>query len=193
MNSISYTFDIRQATEAMVYLLGLAGGTMNYMKAIKILYLADRDSILRGHDPITTDSYKSMKFGPVTSCIYDCIKYGDEELWSTYIRKDGYEISKKADIEYNMLSIAERKTISSVYEKFKDNTQYQLAEYCHANLPEWEDPHGSSIPISIEAIIESGDLSPEMKKDVLEELEVGSWIQKNNFRVQKRTGLDERR
>ena len=42
---ITFIFDEEQATEAMVYLLGMNDDRMNYMKAIKMLYLADRESM----------------------------------------------------------------------------------------------------------------------------------------------------
>lgn len=193
MANISYTFDIRQATEAMVYLLSLNSGKMNYMKAIKILYLSDRKSLLNGHDSITTDSYKSLNFGPVTDCIYDCIKHGSSDLWNTYIEKQGYNIVQIDDIEYEMLSIADRETIQHVNDEFRDLNQFELADYCHENLPEWENPYGSSIPINIESIIESGISSPDQRKSVLESLTIGAWTQRNNYRMHKRNCIDENR
>ena len=82
-------FEEEQATEAMVFLLGKSGGSMNYMKAIKMLYLADRDSLSMGHNSITTDSYKSLPRGPVTSNILDCIRWNVGEEWNEHIRTNG--------------------------------------------------------------------------------------------------------
>lgn len=39
-------------------------------------------------------------------------------------------------------------TIDAEYEKYKDYTPWELVDYCHT-LGEWEDPHGSSIPLSV--------------------------------------------
>jgi uncharacterized phage-associated protein len=46
---------------------------MAYIKLIKLLYLADREALLRWGRPITTDRHVSMPKGPVVSQIYDLI------------------------------------------------------------------------------------------------------------------------
>ncbi len=53
-------FNERKATQAAAYLLQMRGGTMSYMKLIKLLYLADRAALVRFGRPITTDRYVSM-------------------------------------------------------------------------------------------------------------------------------------
>jgi len=46
---------------------------MAYIKLIKLLYLADREALLRWGRPITTDCHVSMPKGPVVSQIYHLI------------------------------------------------------------------------------------------------------------------------
>lgn len=185
MSNISYIFDIEQAAEAMSYLLSLNDGTMNYMKAIKILYLSDRESFSHGHNSITTDCYKSLKHGPITSEIYDCImgKHEGNEYWNTYIKREGYNISKICDIEYQKLSIADRETIERIDARFKDYSQWDMRDYTHT-LGEWEDPGESSIPITIETIIASS-VDSNKAKAIMEELAIGAHAQKVNYRTEK--------
>ena len=67
-------FNERRATEAAARFLKLRGGRMSYLKLIKLLYLLDREALLRWGRPVTTDRYISMDNGPVVSRIYDLIR-----------------------------------------------------------------------------------------------------------------------
>ena len=182
---ITFIFDEEQATEAMVYLLGMNDDRMNYMKAVKMLYLADRESMSNGHGSITTDSYKSLPRGPVPSNILDCIRWNSGEEWNEHIRTTGYlvEISKPIKC-FEKLSKHCMDTLTRIYEKFKDYDPWKLVDYCHT-LGEWEDPHGSSMPISIESIIENS-VSEDKRAAILEELEECSLVQKTNYKLEKR-------
>ena len=44
---LNLSFDESKATEAAVFLLSRSDQTMNYMKLIKLLYLADREALIR--------------------------------------------------------------------------------------------------------------------------------------------------
>ena len=50
-------FNEKKATQAAARFLRLCKGCMNYMKLIKLLYIADREALLRWGRPITTDAY----------------------------------------------------------------------------------------------------------------------------------------
>ncbi|MGN0830742.1 MAG: hypothetical protein ACI4NI_05540 [Candidatus Ornithospirochaeta sp.] len=64
------------------------------------------------------------------------------------------------------------------------HTPWELVDYCHT-LGEWEDPHGSSIPLSIESIIDNS-VGEDRKSIILNELLECSLIQKNNYKLEKR-------
>src|ERR1017187_9578590 len=79
-------FNEAKATQAASFFLKLRGGQMHYIKLIKLLYLADREALIRWGIPFTTDRHVSMDNGPVTSRILrliteDCPK----PFWSKYI------------------------------------------------------------------------------------------------------------
>jgi uncharacterized phage-associated protein len=67
-------FNEAKATQAAARLLKLRGGSMSYIKLMKLLYLADREALIRWGRPITTDRYVSMDNGPVLSRIYNLIR-----------------------------------------------------------------------------------------------------------------------
>ena len=85
------------------------------MKLMKLLYIADRVSLSEYHYSITTDSYYSMKFGPVVSGIYDCIRHWndlpDDSPWkrTIFIDKERYEaVLTDETNSFDMLSEEEK-------------------------------------------------------------------------------------
>src|SRR2546427_10682021 len=56
-----------KTTQAAARLIQRAGGKMNHMKLIKLLYLAERRALIEWGRPITFDWYFSLPHGPVLS------------------------------------------------------------------------------------------------------------------------------
>src|SRR4051812_27718977 len=87
-----------KTTQAAALLLKWAGGRMNYMKLIKLLYLADRTALLRWGRPITFARPISMRHGPVLSEVLDLINEGqlapETSAWRDTISAPAqYEVS----------------------------------------------------------------------------------------------------
>ena len=82
-------FNEAKATEAAARLIELRGGKMSYRKLINLLYLADREALLRWGRPITTDRYVSMDHGPVVSNVYELIRAepqpGSGQYWRRFV------------------------------------------------------------------------------------------------------------
>ena len=157
---IRFQFNEIKATQAAAFLLKANGGKMNYMKLIKLLYLADREALSRWERPITCDTYVSMDNGPVLSKVLDKINsgknpFGDKSYWHEYISSpENYNIKllrKKPG--YDELSQREIEVLITIYERYKKYNKWQMVNICHEILPEWDDPHGTSIPIRIEDIL----------------------------------------
>lgn len=190
MYSISFVFDEKKAAQAACYLLSLyENESMNCMKMIKILYLSDRRFIEKYSSPITTDRYVSMDDGPVTSNIYDLVKNsrdrdaqdGMESIWTSCLYTEGYDIKmKRTFIEYDMLSPMEMEVIEDVDREFRDKTEMEVVEYCHKNLEEWQNPFGSSIPISMEDIVRAAKNGRDAD-EIICDLGVAASIQKRNY------------
>jgi uncharacterized phage-associated protein len=158
LSMIRFKFNEIKTTEAVALLLKENGGRMNYMKLIKLLYLADREALSRWARPITGDVYVSMDRGPVLSKVLDIINSGkDPEVdsyWHKYISPPvSYEILIIDTPAVNVLSKREKELLLSIYEKYKPFDEWQMVKICHDTLPEWRDPEGSSMPIRIEDIL----------------------------------------
>jgi uncharacterized phage-associated protein len=171
-------FNETKVTQAAAFLLKLRGGRMKYIKLLKLLYLADRKSLLERGRPITSDRYVSMDDGPVLSITYNLIQ-GDyrntQHVWSqTIIPAEDYDVQLRepdADVEVGQLSEAEIEVLRSVFEEFGHWNRWKLIDQIMHKLPEWHDPNGSMIPIEIRDILQTSSLSLSQQMAIEEELE----------------------
>jgi len=155
-------FSERRVAQMAAYLLGREKGRMNYLKLIKLLYLADRESIKRHGHPISDDRYVSMDHGPVLSKTFNLIKGAAkfaEHGWNYWIADSAdYHVAlrRRASREaLDELSDANLEVLLDVYAKFGKMDQWRLVDYTHRYCPEWTDPKGSSIPIEYEDIFKA--------------------------------------
>jgi len=160
-------FDERRVAQMAAYLLDRARTRMKYLKLMKLLYLADRESMKRHGHPISGDRYVSMNHGPVLSntlnLINGAVKF-QERGWDYWIAdKADYVLSLKRRVTretLDELSDADINVLHDVFAKFGRVNQWNLVKYIHRYCREWKDPCGSSIPISYEEIFKALGRSP---------------------------------
>lgn len=164
-------FNERKATEAAARLLELRGGQMHYLKLLKLLYIADREALARWGIPISHDSYVSMDHGPVLSQTYNLIRDGGSRIWSEHISAPygDYEIRLVGEKPLvQKLSEAEEKLLDEVFARYGNANRWDLVDETH-KFPEWRDPHGSSLPISVGDILRAlGEPEEEVEAVVAE-------------------------
>jgi uncharacterized phage-associated protein len=165
-------FRHERATQAAARLLKLRGGRMSYMKLLKLLYLADRQALLKHGRPITFDRYVSMDRGPVLSQTYNLIVEEDDPDNPTYWREfispvDNWEVELRKEAPVTELSRAQEEVLEEVFARFGSMDGSELERLSHT-LAEWNDPHGSSSPIDIDEILRAGGMS-ESDRDGVEE------------------------
>jgi uncharacterized phage-associated protein len=163
-----------KATQAAAKLLQLRGGTMSHLKLIKLLYLAERESLVRLGRPLTYDTYASLPHGPVLSATLDRINTAEAYrggYWDRHITpKANNEVSLRdpAGVPNDQLSPAEEALIEEVFSRYGRLGRWELVDRTH-ELPEWTDPEGSSVPIRPADILRnagySDDEIAEMESD----------------------------
>lgn len=154
---MKFVFNERKSAQAAAYLLRQAGGSMPYIKLMKLLYLADRQSIVETGLPITGDRLVSMDRGPVLSRVLDFITYGRFDAassWPKYVTpKDGYDVHiVPGNNETDELSEYEIDVLNEVTAKFGHFDKWKLVDLTH-DLPEWTNPSGHSVDIEIGTIL----------------------------------------
>lgn len=165
-NTMQFRFNSAKAAQAGAFLLKRNSGSMDKYLFIKMLYIADRESLSKWSEPITGDVPVSMELGPVLSIIYNLTKgeaIEHRSFWSPFISdadKQTNQISLKDDPGRDQLSNNELRLIESVYERFKNFTWGQMRDFCHA-FPEYEDVGKSSKVIPIKNILVAVGKKPE--------------------------------
>jgi len=170
-----FPFNEAKAAQAAAHILRRHGGRLNYMVLIKLLYWADRTALIQRGMPITGDKMVSMSHGPVLTAMMDLINMGADEdchPWFEYISDPvNYDVRLvKADPEADELSRWEVRLLDEIDERLGHLNKWALRTLSH-ELPEWEDPHGSSFPIDPAAILRAEGRSSEEIERIVEEAE----------------------
>ena len=134
----------KKATQALNLLARKKDGKINKMKAIKLIFLADRLHLRKYGRPIVGDIYWAMKLGPVGSLTKniaelsivseDVLSYAKKFIKPVDKRKQTFVSLGKEDL--SVFSKTDLECIDAVYDKFSDKDQFELAEITH-NYSEW--------------------------------------------------------
>ena len=166
MSRICFRFDEAKATAAAAVLLKkLPGRRMSYIQLIKLLYIAERESLRRRGAPVVGDWYVSMKHGPVLSRLYNLIKAdeGDldrRDLWARHVKTAGFDVELIEDPGTDALSPFEVKLLEEVFDKHRHLDRWRLCNLTHT-FPEWRDPGESSSEIEPGDILRAVGRTPE--------------------------------
>ncbi|MBU6994252.1 MAG: SocA family protein [Ferrovum myxofaciens] len=178
-NPAAFPFDAKKAAEVAAFFLLKArerDASITVLKLMKLMYLAERKSYQQYGAPIVGDDLFSMPHGPVLSNTLNLINSAPEERqggdhWDALIaeRDSGKYMCLQPDARINstddllQLSDADVEILELVWYEFGNFSAHKLRDYTHdhANCPEWEDPNGSSIPISMNVMLESMGYSPD--------------------------------
>ncbi|RYH06459.1 Panacea domain-containing protein [Tropicimonas sp. IMCC6043] len=159
-------YNARKAAQTIAYFALRSGANRIFMlKAIKLVYLADRESIGRYGFPIQDERHVSMPHGPVNLSTYEHVNGSyrtDATGWSEFLRdrEDHMVALARDDItidDLDELSDADLEVLDSVWEGFGHVPRWDLVKWTHnpANIPEWEDPDGSLASIPLQRIMNS--------------------------------------
>lgn len=165
-------FNERKAAQAAAFLLYRAGGELPLLKLLKLMYLAERESLRQYGDTITGDSFVSMNQGPVLSMTYEYINGGIQSApdgWSSWISDRAEhnvalrDPSRIRSPEQDLLALSDTdmECLDVVWKQFGHIDRWALVRYTHSSAcPEWEDPHGSSRPIPMGRLLKALGYKP---------------------------------
>jgi hypothetical protein len=169
-----FRFNEKKAAQAAAFVLSRHGGRFNYMHLIKLLYLADRSALIERGLPVTGDKMVSMDKGQVLSGVLDLISHGklkDPSPWHELISEQkGLNVELASSPVTDELSRYELNLLERVDAEFGGMDRWELIEKLH-NLPEWEDPKGSSIPLQPETILRVAGISDDEIRRLTEQAE----------------------
>lgn len=138
------SFKFKKAVQALNYFASMGGGQINYMKAIKLVWLSDRAHLRTYGRTITNDKYVAMKNGPVPSNTKDIVLKSLSfekdviDYYNIYLSEPVlYNFKSIHEIELSVFSQTDLKIMERVYIFFKNYDEFSLSEYSH-HFPEWK-------------------------------------------------------
>jgi hypothetical protein len=138
------SFKFKKAVQALNYFAQKEGGKINYMKAGKLVYLADRSHLRTFGRTITNDTYVAMKNGTVPSKTKDIIlksAWFEKEILdyvNTFLSDpNNYSFSSLSEPDMSVFSKTDIRIMNEIYEYYGNRDQYELSEYSH-HFPEWQ-------------------------------------------------------
>lgn len=157
-------YNPRKAAQTIAFFALQSGqGAVPVLKAVKLVYLADRESVKRRGHPIQDEPRFSMPHGPVNSTTYDYLSgtYDpDGSGWAEFLTDgENHNVGlARADIsvgDFDELSQTELSLLHDVWSQFGGMDKWALRDWTHVqeNVPEWKDPNGSSRRISLTDIM----------------------------------------
>lgn len=133
-------------------------GTLDKIKLIKMIYIADRKCFIEHGCPITRDRQVAMPWGPVPSGCLDLIDGNletDEPF--IYLRVENKTVSptSRAKEASAALTKEEKQALDEVIEEYKDMPTWSLVRLTH-RFPEYRTIYqeGTSTTIPYELILE---------------------------------------
>ena len=164
----------KRAAQTAAFFISRAGGTIELLKLMKLMYLAERESLARYGEPITGDVLVSMKHGPVLSKTLDHINGfidSEEGGWESWIsaragHQLGLQPAHNPTDQLTQLSDADMEVLGFIWDKFGQYSKYKLRDITHKICTEWEDPGDTSQLIPYSRVLNCVGYKPEVVKEL---------------------------
>ena len=140
-----FSFSHRKATQALNFFARKSGGSINKMKALKLVYFADRYHLRKYGRPVVGDEYLAMNYGPVASGTKDLAEMSDflgaeeERYAKRFIRPAESAITYASvhDVDEKVLSESDREALTFAWNRFSRATEFTLSKLTH-RYPDWK-------------------------------------------------------
>lgn len=139
-----FSFSHRKATQALNYFATQNGGSIEKLKALKLIYFADRHHLRKFGRPITNDSYLAMNFGPVASSCKDLAEMSDflgedeKEYAQTFLEpRPDHKYGSVSAVDQSVMSQTDLDSLVFAWEHYGRESGFDLADLTH-QFPEWK-------------------------------------------------------
>ena len=154
-----FRFDFQKTVQAIGVLFREEGShELDYLRILKLLYLADCESMASTGRPITGDRVVAMDHGQVLSETYDLIKGQHTRMpeWDRFFVRSRYSLRLQSDPDVSALSRHEIETLQTIARRHENDSQWDLVNLLH-NTPEWKSHYleNTSRLISAEDILQA--------------------------------------
>lgn len=132
---------------------------MSKLRLLKLLYIADRESLQETGRPIIGRKVVAMDHGPLHSEVLDLIngRHFHEPEWSKFFFREGYRVELIQDPGVGDLSRYEIDKLQEIAQRYDDFSDWQVAHEVTHGFAEWKKNwrEGTSAVIPFEDIIDA--------------------------------------
>lgn len=175
MGSVFLQLDVEKVIQTAGALLRRDAKRMSRIRLLKLLYLADRQSLQQCGIPILGSRLVAMRQGPVHKYVFELVNGlgRGEPAWSSHFKNVGREIQLEVEPGVGRLSRREISILNQVSDDMASLNDWELVDFTHG-LAEWKrnypDPAADlcrEIPVGdvIDAVGRSAD-----KESILQDL-----------------------
>jgi len=149
----------RKAAQLCAWFAVRAGGQIEKLKLIKLIYLTEREHLSTFDDSMLLDELYSLPNGPICSSTLNGINgVIHTDVWDEFILRNGnIVVAMKAfsreeldDISEEEIGLAEK-----IWAKFGCMSSSQIRNYTHKNCPEYRELEVGRFPISYRDVLEA--------------------------------------
>lgn len=130
--------DFGRALGASVYLLRKSKEGLSTLCLLKLLYLADRQSLLAFGDTITGAKYKVLPKGPVPEEVYALLKGrgAHQDVWDQHIQRNSRKHRASSRATESQLSLDDKEILDRTFSEYGALQGEQLSRLTHS-FSEW--------------------------------------------------------
>ena len=143
MSQFAFPFAYRKATQALNFFAQQAGGRLSKLRALKLVFFADRYHLRKYGRLVTNDEYWAMDYGPVASNTKDLAELsaflGEQE--KAYANRflepadQNHQYGSKAPVDESVLSESDLEALQFAWRTF--GRKGRLVDLTH-EYPEWK-------------------------------------------------------
>ncbi|MEK6756465.1 MAG: Panacea domain-containing protein [Bacteroidota bacterium] len=151
---IHLQFNHKKAAQALNFLAIKAGGRISKLRALKLIFFADRYHLRKYGRPITNDEYFAMPYGPVASSVKDIAEFSEflgdseREYASSFIKPSGHDVVSKGEYDKKIFSNSDLESLEFAWKKFGRVNDFRLAKITHL-YPEWKKHESALVEKSV--------------------------------------------
>jgi len=140
-----FQFEQDKALQAMAYIVKRLG-SVEKVKLMKLMYLADKQHFLREGYPITGDRQCAMPYGPVPSATLDLLNgnWADPNLALRSLHLNDNTVMLRHDPGVGTLSAQELATLDEILAQYGDAHRWSLVDALH-ELPEYKETYANAV------------------------------------------------
>jgi uncharacterized phage-associated protein len=130
MGNIKFTFNSDKASQAILWLIQRNNGSMDKLKLVKLLFLADREHLAKYGRPIIGGTYYTMDYGPVSSELLNYLEVAEGGTLPFRV-EDQFKLVVNQPCDEEWLSQSDLDVLDGIYKGYGHIDRFLLSNITH--------------------------------------------------------------